>query len=140
VIRATWLLLAIQIVFAMPASAEHQIEYRYTVLGYVTDPAGRPVAGHTVELIRDKTGFSYLGTTGADGFFVIIARLGDESAGESLTLRRGTASVSLVARFDPSNHRDERGTRVDIEAARFVERPTSFQATLTKFLAAPVAR
>ena len=117
-----------------PAAAEHEVYYRYTVLGYVTDAAGKPRAGQTVELIRDKTGFSYLGDTDAAGLFVIVARLGDESVGERLTLRLGAARVPLTARFDPANHRDERGTRVDLAGARFVEKPAWFRSTLAKFL------
>jgi len=43
---------------AVPAAAEHEVYYRYTVLGYVKDAAGTPQASQTIELIRDKTGFS----------------------------------------------------------------------------------
>jgi hypothetical protein len=122
---------------AAPAVAEHQIHYRYTVLGYVRDGAGRPRTGETVELIRDKTGFSYLGRTDETGLFVIVARLGDESEGESLTLRLGTTRLSLVARFDATNHTDERGTRVDVDGTRVAERRASFRATLATLLGAP---
>jgi hypothetical protein len=121
---------------AAPAAAEHEIYYRYTVLGYVRDGDGKPRAGQTVELIRDKTGFSYLGRTDEAGLFVIVARLGDESAGESLTLRLGTTQLRLVARFDATNHTDERGTRVDVNGTRVAERQASFRATLATFLGA----
>ena len=66
--------------------------------------------------------------------FLFITRLGDETVGESLTLRQGAASTKLIVRFDPANHTDERGTRVDLEARRFVERPAWFRSTLTQFL------
>jgi hypothetical protein len=122
---------------AAPAVAEHEVFYRYTVLGYVKDAAGQPRAGQTVELIRDKTGFSYLGRTDDTGLFVIVARLGDESAGESLTLRLGATQASLIARFDAANHTDERGTRVDLDGLRVLERPASFRSTLATLLGAP---
>jgi hypothetical protein len=131
-----WLGLLVAIV-AAPAVAEHEIFYRYTVLGYVKDAAGKPSPGQTVELIRDKTGFSYLGQTDESGLFVIVARLGDESVGESLTLRLGTTRQRLVARFDAANHTDERGTRVDLEGARVLERPAWFRSTLATLLGAP---
>jgi len=124
-------------IVAAPAVAEHKIFYRYTVLGYVKDAAGKPSPGQTVELIRDKTGFSYLGQTDESGLFVIVARLGDESAGESLTLRLGTTRQRLVARFDAANHTDERGTRVDLEGARVLERPAWFRSTLATLLGTP---
>ena len=113
-----------------PARAEHEIYYRYVVLGFVKDAQGRAVAGRELELIRDKTGFSYLGLTDDAGFFLIVARLGDESAGESLTLRADTTATRLVAVFDPANHTEHRGARVDLEGTRFVERRAGFQATL----------
>lgn len=120
---------------ATPAPAEHEIYYRYTVLGFVKDAAGKARPGQTVELIRDKTGFSYLGETDETGLFVIVARLGDESAGEALTLRLGGVRARLIARFDAANHSDERGTRADLEGSRFVERPAWFRPTLANFLA-----
>ena len=122
---------------AMPAAGEHEVFYRYTVLGYVKDAAGKPREGQTVQLTRDKTGFSYLGETDASGLFVIVARLGDESAGESLTVRLGALRLGIVARFEAANHTDERGTRVDVEGGRFVERPAWFRSTLVKLLTAP---
>jgi hypothetical protein len=117
-----------------PAHAEHAVAFRYTVLGYVTDPGGRGRPGIRVELSREKTGFSYLGETDADGFYVIIARLGDESAGETLALRANAQAVTLVARFDPGDHATERGTRVDFTGRRPVESPTLFAGTLKRFL------
>lgn len=116
------------------ARPEHEIFYRYTVLGYLEDGLGKVRAGVGVELTREKTGFSYLGTTDASGLFVVIARLGDESLGERLRLRAGSDSVVITARFDPADHRHERGTRVDFVAGKPVERPAAFAATLRRFL------
>jgi hypothetical protein len=121
---------------ALPAAGEHEVWYRYTVLGYVTDAGGRPRAGERVELVRDRTRFSYLGDTDAEGLYVIIARLGDESAGEALTLRVGAATARVTAAFDPTNHTDERGTRVDFVGPRVVERAAAFRATLATFIGA----
>jgi hypothetical protein len=118
-----------------PALAEHAVAFRYTVLGYVTDASGRARPGTRVELSREKTGFSYLGETDAQGFYVIVARLGDESAGETLALRVNTQALTLVARFDPHDHATERGTRVDFAGPRTRESPTLFADTLKRFLA-----
>jgi len=116
------------------ARAEHQISYRYVVLGYVTDAQNRARPGVRVELRRERTGFSYLGETDSDGFYVIVARLGDESAGESLHLRAEGQAMTLTARFDPADHATERGTRVDFTARRPVESPTAFAGTLKRYL------
>jgi len=119
-----------------PAGAEHAVAFRYTVLGYVTDASGRARPGMRVELSREKTGFSYQGETDAQGFYVIVARLGDESVGETLALRIDTTqALVLVARFDPKDHATERGTRVDFAGPRTRESPALFADTLKRFLA-----
>jgi hypothetical protein len=133
--RPGWLLALVLVLAAAPAAGEHELYYRYTVLGYVKDQAGKPQPGQAVELVRDKTGFSYLGETDAAGLFIIVARLGDESAGERLTLSVGTLRLPLVARFDPANHTEERGTRVDAEGGKLHERATWFRPTLARLLA-----
>ncbi|MBI2492676.1 MAG: hypothetical protein HYV94_11365 [Candidatus Rokubacteria bacterium] len=131
------LLLLVTVLSAVPAAAEHEVYYRYVVLGYVKDARGTPLAGRSVELTRDKTGFSYLADTDDKGFYLIIARLGDESAGEALTLTVGRSRAKLAARFDPANHTEDRGTRVDLQGARFVERSAWFRSTLAQAMAAP---
>lgn len=135
--RAAALVLALAWLLAgVPAGAEHEVYYRYVVLGFVKDARGKPVAGKPLELTRDKTGFSYVAETDDKGFYLIITRLGDESAGESLTLRLDRASTKLTARFDPANHTDDRGTRVDVDGARFIERAAWFPSTLAQALGA----
>lgn len=133
--RVAALVLALAWVLAAgPVDGEHEVYYRYVVLGFVKDARSRPVAARQIELVRDKTGFSYLAETDATGFYMLIARLGDESAGEPLTLRVGGVSVKLTARFDPTNHTDDRGTRVDAEGTKLVERTAWFPSTLANAL------
>jgi hypothetical protein len=128
--------LAFLLLLAMPSPSlsEHEVYYRYTVLGYVKDTAGAVRRGVEVELVREKTGFSYLGETDGTGLYVIVARLGDESVGERLSLRAGSPSLTIVARFDPNDHSRERGTRVDFLGQSSVETPTAFADTLKLFL------
>jgi hypothetical protein len=128
-------LVATPVVFlATPAAAEHTVYYRYVVLGFVKDAKGKILPGKTVEVVRDKTGLTYPGRTDDQGLFVIVVRLGDESAGETLTLRVGGATTTVTARFDPANHVNDRGTRVDLDGSRFVERKDGFQPTLARFV------
>ena len=119
---------------AGPVPGEHETYYRYTVLGYVKDAAGKQGAGISVELVREKTGFSYLAETDSSGLYVIVARLGDESVGERLRLRAGSQTVTVLAQFDPKDHTRERGTRVDFDGRKPVETPSAFAATLKRFL------
>src|SRR5215472_2598509 len=119
---------------APPASAEHEVQYRYTVLGYVTDASGRPRPHVGLEVTRQKTGFSYQGETDASGLYVIVTRLADESRGERLLVRAGPASLWVSARFQPADHETERGTRVDFRGDKVTEQVGLFQSTLARFL------
>jgi len=118
------------------AMAEHEVYYRYTVLGYVKDAKGRPLAGREITVVRDKTGFSYLGETDAKGLYVLVVRLGDESLGERLTIRAGGLTTRVTVQFDSANRSDERGTRLDVDGGRFVERSAWFPSTLALYLGA----
>jgi hypothetical protein len=134
-VPSKWLVwLAFLLSAAGPAAAEHEVYYRYTVLGYVKDASGAPAAGIQVELIREKTGFSYLARTDAAGFYVVVMRLGDDGLGERLRLRAGGRETVFTARFDPADHRRERGTRVDFAGQAARETPPAFAATLERFL------
>jgi len=121
-------------ILAAPASAEHEVQFRYTVLGYVKDAAGKPRKGVGLEVTRQKTGLSYPGETDAAGLYVIVTRLADESRGERLLVRAGPVSLSILARFEPANHTAERGTRVDFTGGKAAERPNLFATTLKQFL------
>ena len=133
--RAGLLAFLFVLLLASDAVAEHEVYYRYTVLGYLKDARGNARAGVPVELVREKTGFTYLGESDRSGLFVIVARLGDESAGERLALRAGAQTAAITVRFDPQNRTQERGTRVDFIGSRTMERPTWFLATLKRFIA-----
>ena len=134
--RALAAMLVVAAVSIAPAGAEHEVYYRFTVLGYVMDGRGKPVPDATVEVVRDKTGFTYLGETDAAGLYVVLTRLGDESRGEALTVRQGARERRVTVAFDPANHTDERGTRVDFEGPRIIERAASFPATLRSVVGA----
>jgi hypothetical protein len=122
--------LAVLLALVSPVSAEHEVFYRYSVLGYVKNAQGKPVRDAKVEVVRAKTGLLYVSSSDANGFYVVVMRLGDESAGEALRVRQGQTLVQVTASFDPSNHADERGTRVDFEAGRAIERTAWFRSTL----------
>src|SRR5215471_14339626 len=54
---------------AAPALAEHEQQYRYTVVGYVKDAAGKPRAGQSMEVIRQMTGR-------VDPFYSVVRTVG----------------------------------------------------------------
>src|SRR5215470_17116134 len=88
-LRAALAVVLVLGLLATPVLAEHEPQFRYTVLGYVKDAAGKPRKGVGLEVVRQKTGFSYVGATDAAGFYVIVTRLSDENRGERLLVRAG---------------------------------------------------
>ena len=128
------LLLAILAWPGAPALATHEPDHRYVVLGYVKDGAGRPLAGATVRVVRNKTGLAYPARTDGEGFYLVVVHLHDEDVGETLTVSAAGAGAKITATFDPRDKRVERGTRVDIEGGRAVERRALFATTLKELL------
>ena len=43
------------VLLAVPVRAEHEVFYRYTVIGFVRDAGGAPLADQLLEIVRDKT-------------------------------------------------------------------------------------
>ena len=134
-VATTLLALVVGVGLAGPAGAEHEVYYRYTVLGYVIDAKGFPIAGRSVALVREKTGLSYTAATDDAGLYVVVARLGDETLGETLHLTIGDVRMHVIVRFDTTNHTDERGTRVDLDGGRVRERASLFRSTLARVVA-----
>lgn len=116
------------------ALATHEPDHRYIVLGYVRDGAGRPLAGVEVRVVRERTGLAYPARTDREGFYLVIVHLHDEDLGDALTVSAASATGRIVATFDPRDKRFERGTRVDIEGGRAVERRPLFAKTLKELL------
>ena len=130
-----WVVFAVALgLVTVPARAEHEPQYRYTVLGYVKDAAGKPRQGVGLEVVRQKTGFAYVGETDASGLYVIVTRLADENRNDRLLVRAGPTSLMIAARFEPVDHSTERGTQVDFTGSRVTERPELFAVTLKRFL------
>ncbi|MBI2206881.1 MAG: carboxypeptidase regulatory-like domain-containing protein [Candidatus Rokubacteria bacterium] len=130
-------LLAVLVCLPGAAVAEHEVQFRFTVLGYVKDAKGQPLTGEVVEVTRNKTGLAYQADTDAQGLYMVTARLGDEALGETLTVRVGGARTTVAVGFEAANHHDERGTRVDLEGTRWLVRPAWFRSTLARILAPP---
>jgi len=88
------------------------------------------MARGTVEVVREKTGFSYLTETDAEGFYVVVVHLQDGDLLDALRVTAGRATIRIQARFNPLNSRSNRGTRVDFTGSSAVERQEIFDATV----------
>jgi hypothetical protein len=116
-------------------AAEHEVYYRYLVLGYVKDGKGSARSGVEVKLVREKTGLAYYAETDVQGFYLIIVRLEDGDLGNRLRVTADGVTATHRAQFDPKNRKAERGTRLDFLGAKVVERSSWFPATLKRHLA-----
>jgi hypothetical protein len=126
--------LALLLAVSTPADATHLPDHRFLVLGFVTDGDGRPVAGARVIVTRLKTGLEYPTTTERDGFYLVVLHLHDENLGEALGVDAKGVKGEVRARFEVSDKKVERGTRVDVRAGRLVENRSAFAETLRAYL------
>lgn len=137
--RGKWLCLVVLLVASLSApglvAAEHEVYYRYLVLGYVKDGKGSARSGVEVKLVREKTGLAYYAETDVQGFYLIIVRLEDGDLGNPLRVTADGVTATHRAQFDPKNRKAERGTRLDFLGAKVVERSSWFPATLKRHLA-----
>lgn len=124
----------VTLLLAAVASATHDVDHRYVVLGYVRDAQGRPVEQHRVSVVRETTGFSYRAETDADGFYVLIVHLHDEDVLGWLQVTAGQVTIRVEARFNPLNRESHRGTRVDVQSGRAQERREAFADTIREVL------
>lgn len=117
------------------AGSTHEVSHRYVVLGYVKDAKDRPLPGVKIELVREKTGLPYAAETDRQGFYLVVVHLHDEDASDRLRVTAGKVAATVIARFDPKNQSEERGTRLDFLGTKTVERSSWFAGTLKRFLA-----
>jgi hypothetical protein len=135
--RAALVPLALAAALSLPlrTAATHLPDHRFLVIGYVTDAAGRPVAGARVVVRRPKTGLEQPTRTEPDGLYFVVVHLHDEDEGERLAVEANGVQGEIRARFDVRDRRVERGTRVDIRGTRLVENRGGFAETLREYLA-----
>ena len=122
------------LLFAPPVEASHEVDHRYLVLGYVSDGAGRPISRTQVQVVREKTRFTYHAETDADGFYLIVAHLHDEDLLDTLRVTANGATIRVHAWLDPVDTRNHRGTRVDLTGTKAEERREMFAETLADYL------
>jgi hypothetical protein len=118
-----------------PARATHLPDHRFIVLGYVTGAEGRGLADVRVTARRGKTGLAYQVRTERDGFYLVVLHMHDADEGDRLTLSANGITGEIVARYDVTDRKVERGTRVDFRPDGLVEDRQAFAETLRAFIA-----
>ena len=82
------ILLALGSMLVAPVYAEHEVDHRYEVEGYILDGSGEPVAATSVT-IRIQNDIIGSAETAGDGYYSIRAHLHDENLGQQLTITAG---------------------------------------------------
>jgi len=127
--------LGLALALAGTAGATHAPDHRFIVVGYVRDADGRGLPNETVVVTRLKTALRYRSHTDQDGFYLVVVHLHDEDEGERLAVAARGLRGEIVARYDVSDKKVERGTRVDVHPTGIEENRGAFAETLRAFLA-----
>ncbi len=95
-IITTWLLLV------APVSAEHEVDHRYNIRGYVLDENQRAISNQEI-LVLDGSNLLAKSSTDSAGYFSLHLHLHNEDRGRKLTLRSGLNAAELRVSFDISD-------------------------------------
>ena len=96
------------------AMAEHEVDHRYNVRGYVLDGQERAVADQDVRVF-DGSSLLASGKTDASGYYSLQLHLHNEDRGKKISLRAGANEAEIRVSFDPSDI-----TTVRVHEANFV--------------------
>lgn len=114
-------LLALMLALAAPAAqAEHEVDHRYQVRGYVLDANDRAVANQQVSVYADGELLDS-GKTDASGYYSLHLHLHNEDNGRRLRLRAGPHQAELRVSFDPSDLATQRVHEANFVGGNFVE-------------------
>ncbi len=100
--------------------AEHEVDHRYNIRGYVLDENQRGISNLNVDVFYRG---SLLGSSKTDfgGYFSIHLHLHNTDKGRILNLRAGPYESELRVTFDPGDTSTQRVHEANIIAGRYVE-------------------
>ena len=101
--------------------AEHEVDHRYHVRGYVLDAEERGIADQQVTVSDDGKVLGS-GETDRSGYYSIHLHLHDTDLRRVLTLRAGANQARLRVKFDPNDKTTVRTHDANFVGGEFVER------------------
>lgn len=103
-----------------PALAEHEVDHRYTVQGYILDQNEDAISKQDV---RVYDGSKMLGQTKTDsfGYYSLHLHLHNEDVGRKLTLLSGSSEGEFRVDFDPDDITTQRMHEANFIGAEYVE-------------------
>jgi len=100
--------------------AEHEVDHRYIIRGYVLDENQRGIGNLNVDVLHDG---SLLGSSKTDsgGYYSIHLHLHNTDKGNILNLRAGPYRSELRVTFDPGDISTQRVHEANFVAGKYVE-------------------
>lgn len=112
IVRVVCLLLSVvvwEMVAMMPfAQAEHEVDHRFIVEGYVCGADGRPVANQEVMVKDTRISLGKTTYTDSDGFYSVTLHLHNDNQGDPILVAAGDREQRLTAKFDAKDLKAER--------------------------------
>lgn len=110
----------------LPAAtlAEHEVDHRYNVTGFVLDGDRQPVANSAVNI---RMGNKTIGTqtTSPQGYYNIRLHLHDDDFGQKLVIKSGTDEATITVKLTPGDNATPRIHYANLVGGRLVEEPLS---------------
>ncbi|HET7058536.1 MAG TPA: carboxypeptidase-like regulatory domain-containing protein [Nitrospiraceae bacterium] len=104
-----WKMMAI-----MPlAQAEHEVDHRFIVEGYVCGGDGRSIANQEVMVKDTRIPLGKTTYTDSDGFYSVTLHLHNDNQGDPILVAAGDREQRLTAKFDAKDMKAERKMTVN---------------------------
>lgn len=112
-LRARWCMVLAAIGLEMMAimslaHAEHEVDHRFIVEGYVCGGDGTSVANQEVMVKDTRIPLGKTTYTDSDGFYSITLHLHNDNQGDPILVAAGDREQRLTAKFDPKDMKAER--------------------------------
>lgn len=120
-VQAVWgIILAaigLEMTTIMPlAQAEHEVDHRFIVEGYVCGGDGKSMANQEVMVKDTRIPLGKTTYTDSDGFYSVTLHLHNDNQGDPILVTAGDREQRLTAKFDPKDMKAERKMIVNFGA------------------------
>lgn len=112
-LRIVTLLIGLQLMAIPVARAEHEVDHRFIVEGYVCSGDGKVMANQEVMVKDTRISLGKTTYTDSDGFYSVRLHLHNENQGDPILVAAGEREQHITAKFDPKDLKVERKTTVN---------------------------
>jgi hypothetical protein len=119
--RVVWCIIlaavGLEMTAIMPlAQAEHEVDHRFIVEGYVCGGDGKSMANQEVMVKDTRIPLGKTTYTDSDGFYSVTLHLHNDNQGDPILVAAGDREQRLTAKFDPKDMKAERKMMVNFGA------------------------